>query len=174
MKKSFIFICMAIATVAFMASCGGKNTDASAEAGSDAETTEASAEEKATPTDAKSILGFDPAELKVADLISNVQAGDITNSSQGAEVEIMVTPTNYGDESFDTFNKALFEKLKAHSGKVYNGEKQEISKPVDVEPNSMSIFTYVYKDGGCDVYCTVSNTAGEKGKDFSLDFTKYY
>ena len=172
MKKSLLFITLA----ALMIACGGNKAEAPTSAGAeDAATENAEAAEKPSlseqatqATDTKSIIGFAADELKFGDIVSDVKVGEV----KGKEVSVIVVPTAAVDANFNAFSKALFDKLKAAYGSVGNDTKEACTQPFETT-GGISVCVYSYTVDGHDVYCSLSNTGGESGKDYELIFTKY-
>ena len=175
MKKSFLFIAFA----ALMTACGGNKTEAPAPAGAEETATEAAegtetaeapslSDQDAQVTDAKSIIGFAADELKFGDIVAEVKVGE----AKGKEVSVIVVPTAAVDANFNAFSKALFDKLKAAYGSVGDDTKEARSQAFETT-GGVSVCVYSYTVDGHDVYCSLSNTGGESGKDYELIFTKY-
>ena len=171
MKKSLLFITLA----ALMIACGGNKAEAPTSTGAEdaatenAETAEKpSLSEQAQATDAKSIIGFAADELKFGDIVSDVKVGEV----KGKAASVIVIPTAAVDANFNAFSKALFDKLKAAYGSVGNDTKEALTQPYETT-GGISVFVYSYTVDGHDVYCSLSNTGGESGKDYELIFTKY-
>ena len=167
MKKIFAIVCMAAMVVA----CGEKKAAATTEANANATeaTTEVAAEAEApaeeVPADAASIAGFNPEDLKVEGVVAEVKVGVV----KGKDASVVYIPVKRSDESYKAFSKAVFDKIKAETGRVGNDMKEEITEPV----LDADIFVYTYKVDGHDIYCTLSNCGGEMGSDYEIIFTKY-
>ena len=175
MKKSFLFIALA----ALMTACGGNKTEAPATAGAEETATEAAegtetaeapslSDQDAQATDAKSIIGFAAEELKFDGIITDVKIGE----PNGKEVSVIVTPSAAVDANFNAFSQALFDKLKAAYGSVGDDTKKARTQPFE-SAGGISVGVYSYTVDGHDVYCSLSNTGGESGKDYELIFTKH-
>ena len=172
MKKSFLIISLA----ALMTACGGNNAEVPATAGDEdvatenAEVTESASlsEQAAQATDAKSIIGFAADELKFGDIVAEVKVGEV----KGKEASVIVVPIAAVNANFNAFSQALFDKLKAAYGSVGDDTKEARTQPFETT-GGISVCVYSYTVDGHDVYCSLSNTGGESGKDYELIFTKY-
>ncbi|MDO4212205.1 MAG: hypothetical protein Q4D23_10950 [Bacteroidales bacterium] len=162
MKKIFAIVCM----TAMVAACGEKKAEATTEANANATeaTTEVAAEAEA-PADAASIACFNPEDLKVEGVISEVKVGEV----KGKDASVVYIPVKKSADSYKAFSTAVFNKIKAETGRVGNDMKEDITEPV----LDADIFVYTYKVDGHDIYCTLSNCGGEKGSDYEIIFTKY-
>lgn len=175
MKKSFLTLAM----VALLASCGEKKaeTSASEASASDSKSTAEVVDEKAAPaqaTDAKSVTGFDSSEFMFDGIITDIKEGEVQSNNQGAIFYLTLTPVSHDDATYNAFSKAVFDKIKEHSGRVGDDMLEELTEPFTAEPGKINGGTYTYKDNGCDVYCSVLGFSEDDENAFKLSFTKYY